>query len=146
MFTDPSGKLTTDQLSALELLARQYLASREVVLKETVKQAQLLERAQHTLKTKPGRGGHFLRWLRSELGEDRRHAYNLIAVGKRFGIKADRKIDSTARFSLTALILLASPSVPKEAVQEACGLADAGTRVTAKRAKEIIKRHRGGGL
>jgi hypothetical protein len=84
--------------------------------------------------------GRFGRWLRAEFGWGERTARNFMAVAERFGPKtaiiAEMRIDPTAAY------LLAAPSAPDEARRTAVERAEAGERITAGVAKEILAKSR----
>jgi hypothetical protein len=84
--------------------------------------------------------GQFGPWLRAEFAWTERTAQNFIAVAERFGPKtemiSDLAIDPTAAY------LLSAPSAPDEARQAAVERAEAGERITAKVAKEILAKER----
>lgn len=80
--------------------------------------------------------GNFGAWLRAEFGWTDRTARNFMAVAEQFGPKtetlSEMKIDPTAAY------LLAAPSAPDEARQQAIERAEAGEQVTTAVAKEIL--------
>jgi hypothetical protein len=83
--------------------------------------------------------GRFGPWLRAEFGWTERTAQNFMAVAERFGkteMISDLKIEPTAAY------LLAAPSTPDEARQVAVERAEAGERITAKVAKQILAKER----
>src|SRR5581483_7511198 len=84
--------------------------------------------------------GRFGRWLRAEFTWSERTADNFMAVAEQFGPISEIIADLTLQ--PTALYLLAAPSVPDEARQEAIERAQAGERITAAVAKEIIAQWR----
>jgi hypothetical protein len=84
--------------------------------------------------------GQFTRWLRAEFGWTERTARNFMAVAEQFGPKTE--MISVLKIEPTAAYLLAAPSAPDEARQAAVERAEAGERITAKVAKEILAKER----
>src|SRR5437660_559657 len=82
--------------------------------------------------------GQFLPWLRAEFQWAERTAYNFISVAERFKLAtiANLPIDPTAAY------LLAAPSAPDEARQNAVQRAEAGEQITTAVAKEIAAESR----
>jgi len=80
--------------------------------------------------------GKFLPWLEKEFGMSDQTAQNFMNVFKRFG-----QIPNGLEFQSKALYLLASPSTPDEAREEAVELASKGEKITHKKAKEIKEKH-----
>jgi hypothetical protein len=78
--------------------------------------------------------GQWLPWLDREFGWKEVTAWNYINVAERFKSSTveDLPIDASA------LYLLASPSVPEEVREEAVKEAESGTRITRKKANELI--------
>jgi hypothetical protein len=85
--------------------------------------------------------GRFGPWLRAEFGWTERTARHFMTVAERFGSQADMLSD--CRIEATAAYLLAAPSAPQEAVEEALARARNGERITASRAREILAKLRG---
>jgi DNA modification methylase len=81
--------------------------------------------------------GQFGVWLKDEFDWSRPTAARFMQVAGRFGEK-NYQIDN---FAPSALCLLAAPSTPEEAVEEAVAQASNG-HVTHKEAKEIVNRHK----
>ena len=82
--------------------------------------------------------GLFGEWLVREFGWDERTAQRFMTVAVRFeGIKSDK----LSLFAPSALTLLAAPSTPDGAVEEALADADAGQPVGCSRAQELIEQH-----
>ena len=80
--------------------------------------------------------GGFEAWLDAEFGMSRRTAYNFIGVHERFANRANfAQLDIAA----SALYLLAAPSTPDAAREEALRRAEAGERITHQAAKRIAK-------
>jgi hypothetical protein len=80
--------------------------------------------------------GHFGSWLRAEFGWTERTAQNFMSVAERFG--ANPKLISDLTIQPTAAYLLAAPSAPDEARQQAIERAEAGEEITTSVAKEIL--------
>lgn len=82
--------------------------------------------------------GQFLKWLRAEFGWSERTAYNFTSVAERF------KLATIASLPIqpTAAYLLAAPSVPDEARQQAIDRAEAGEEINTVVAKEIVAQTR----
>jgi hypothetical protein len=78
-------------------------------------------------------------WLKAEFGWTERTAQNFMSVAERFG---KSEMISDLRIAPTAAYLLAAPSAPDEAREAAMKLAEEGTPVTAKIAKEILAKER----
>jgi hypothetical protein len=83
--------------------------------------------------------GEFTPWLKMEFGWAVRHARNFLAVARRF---AKTEINSPLPLKPTVAYLLARPSTPDEAFQEAIARAEAGERITMAMAREIVDRLR----
>jgi hypothetical protein len=84
--------------------------------------------------------GLFGEWLHDEFRWTTRQAQRFMNVAEEFG-----KYDNLSHLGPSVLYLLASPSTPNAARQEALATAAAGEQVTHARAKEIVSRHRPGG-
>lgn len=80
--------------------------------------------------------GQFGLWLAAEFGMTDRSARNFMTVAERF--KSETVSDLIAP---RALYLLAAPSVPDEARQEAIERAEAGEKITHSTAREIVNLH-----
>jgi len=80
--------------------------------------------------------GHFGAWVRAEFGWTERTAQNFMSVAERFG--ANPKLISDLTIQPTAAYLLAAPSAPDEARQQAIERAEAGEEITTSVAKEIL--------
>jgi hypothetical protein len=80
-------------------------------------------------------------WVRINVGFDQKHVNKLIQVADKF---SEKQADETLyeRFTVTVLTILASDSIPPAAEKEIMKKAKAGERVTAKKAKEIVTKHR----
>lgn len=83
--------------------------------------------------------GLFGVWLEQEFGWTDRTAQRFMNVAERFG-KSDNLSDLT--IAPSALYLLAAPSTPEAAVEEALSQAEGGAAVTYTRTREIVERHK----
>jgi hypothetical protein len=90
------------------------------------------------VRARLGNGGRFDAWLQTEFEWSRRTAYNFIAVHDQFG---DRANFAQLDIATSALYLLAAPSTPAEARDEALARAEAGERISHATAKEITAAH-----
>ncbi len=84
--------------------------------------------------------GLFGTWLKAEFGWTERTARNFMAVAERFGPKTE--IISDLAIAPTAAYLLAAPSAPEEACLAAVRRAEAGERITACVARDLLARAR----
>ena len=82
--------------------------------------------------------GNFREWLRSEFGWSHMTAYRFIQVHERFGRNNLLQVDVAP----SALYLLAAPSTPEEAVDEALERAAGGERITHAAARDIVGTYR----
>jgi hypothetical protein len=84
--------------------------------------------------------GRFLEWLSAEFGWKERMARHFMNVAERFKSAnfADIEMDVSAAY------LLAAPSTPEEARQEAVKRAEKGERVTHAVASKLVATHKGG--
>lgn len=82
--------------------------------------------------------GRWGEWLDCEFGWTDRMARRMINVANRF--KSDNLSDLT--FAQSALYLLAAPSTPDEAIDEAISRATHGEAITHKTAKAIVNNHK----
>jgi hypothetical protein len=81
--------------------------------------------------------GTFRRWIESETGLSRMTSWRLINVYRAF----DRPSLGQSTFGVTALYLLAAPSTPAEAREEAVRQAQEGRPITPERARSIVKEY-----
>jgi len=86
-----------------------------------------------------GRLGHgnFENWIKREFGWTNRTARHFIEVSEHF----KSEIISDLPIGPTALYMLASPSTPEEAREEAVERAETGEKITVEKAKSIIAEH-----
>jgi hypothetical protein len=86
--------------------------------------------------------GRWLPWLEPEFPSwGARTAQRFIAVYEAFGSNTTPVSHLDDAFDQSALMLLAAPSVPQEARDEAVAEAKAGRKVTKSRARAIVARH-----
>lgn len=83
--------------------------------------------------------GCFQDWAESETAYSIRTVYNFIRVYQRF----DCANFAQSNLAPSALYMLAAPSTPDQAVEEAIERAEAGERITYTGAKEIVSQYKG---
>ncbi|HEU4327838.1 MAG TPA: hypothetical protein VFS21_32170 [Roseiflexaceae bacterium] len=83
----------------------------------------------------------FTQWLESEFDWSRRKAYYLISVYERFHARANFA-QVANQLGATALYMLAAPSTPDSAIDEALQRAEAGEEISRQVVKEIIAEHK----
>ena len=103
-------------------------------LRRTVEDIVIIGRTLIGVKERLGHG-RFGEWLDAEFGWTDRAAQRFMQVASRF--KSD--IMSDLSITPTALYLLAAPSTPDEAFEQAIALAESGEKVTHKVAQEIVR-------
>lgn len=82
----------------------------------------------------------YIVWLECKWGLKQRMANNLLAVAR---LTANFAVDSPAlweHFAPSAIYVMASPSTPSEAIEEALGIAEAGESVSHAVARGIVSR------
>ena len=100
----------------------------------------IIEVGQKLIEVKQRLGhGHFLDWLAAEFEWTERTARRFMTVAEKFGTKSD--ILSSVDVAPTALYLLAAPSTPETAREEALVLAQRGEAITPTTAKQLKQRH-----
>lgn len=80
--------------------------------------------------------GSWLKWLETEFGWSERTAYNFINVSAKFATVA-----SLENIGAKALYLLAAPSTPEEAREDAIEIAEAGEKVSHQTVQELTQAH-----
>jgi Protein of unknown function (DUF3102) len=85
--------------------------------------------------------GLYGEWLDKEFAWSERTARNYVQVFETFG-KSAKFADISRHIDRSATYLLAAPSTPQEARDEAIEKAEAGERVTHKTSKEIVAKHK----
>jgi hypothetical protein len=83
--------------------------------------------------------GQWLQWLRDEFGWSDQTARNMMHVAQRFKSKTVLNLTIDQR----ALYLLAAPTTPPQAADEAVELAQHGEAISFTRAKALVDKHRG---
>ncbi len=100
----------------------------------------IIEVGQKLIEVKDKLGhGRFGDWLNSEFDWDERTARRFMTVADRFSNKSDNLSD--INFAPSALYILAAPSTPKAAREEAISRAKAGEPITYTMAKEIKQKY-----
>ncbi len=144
-FSAPASKLQSQpafDYQALPLSDREYLQHKTSKIKSLVhKTAEAVRELGKDLAEvrdflRHNKTGGFDGWLQLEFQWQRRTAYNYIAVYEKFGNCA-----IVAQFAPTVLYLLAAPSTPEEARQEAFERAAQGELITCALAKQIRSYH-----
>lgn len=124
---DPETRIVVQQrTSEIKAIARQ---TAQGVLDIGAKLTEVKDRLGH---------GRFGYWLDLEFGWSDRTARSFMAAARSF----KSEIISDLSIAPTALVMLASPSVPEAARQEAIQQATSGQPVTVKQARQIIDQHR----
>lgn len=124
---DPETRIIVQQrTSEIKAIARQ---TAQGVLDIGAKLAEVKDRLGH---------GRFGYWLDQEFGWSDRTARSFMAAARSF----KTEIISDLSIAPTALVMLASPSVPEAARQQALQLATNGIPVNPKQARQIIDQHR----
>jgi hypothetical protein len=77
--------------------------------------------------------GQFEEWTKTEFDWTRQTAYRFIQVAERFG-----SCNNLLQLAPSALYLLAAPSTPEAARQEAIERAEAGETITYSAARELV--------
>lgn len=117
-----------------------FVEERTVEIKALVKRTtrNILEIGEKLVQVKERLGhGLFGKWLESEFEWSQDTANNFMRVAQHF---ADNP--KISEFAPSALYLLAAPSTPDTARQEALKLAERGETVTHTKAKSIVERHK----
>jgi hypothetical protein len=124
---DPETRIIVQQrTSEIKAIARQ---TAQGVLDIGAKLAEVKDRLGH---------GRFGYWLDQEFGWSDRTARSFMAAARSF----KTEIISDLSIAPTALVMLASPSVPEAARQQALQLATNGLPVNTRQARQIIDQHR----
>ena len=109
-----------------------------VLMKQTAQS--IIEVGQKLIEVKEKLGyGRFGDWLEAEFDWDERTARRFMSVAERFSNTADNL--SEVNFAPSALYVLAAPSTPKAAREEAISRAKAGEPITYTMAKEIKQKY-----
>ncbi len=143
MAKQPKGELVVVSqgfdYAPLEAQVAERVRSSAEKLRSTVQKTieDIIVVGQELLAVKESVGhGHFGAWVRAEFGWTERTAQNFMSVAERFG--ANPKLISDLTIQPTAAYLLAAPSAPDEARQQAIERAEAGEEITTSVAKEIL--------
>jgi hypothetical protein len=83
--------------------------------------------------------GQFGTWLQSEFRWSQDTAENFMRVAKRFG-----EIPNVAEFAPSVLYVLAAPSTPEAAIEEAIHISRGSEQITVKNVRAIVRRHQAG--
>lgn len=83
------------------------------------------------------KSGTFQKWIETECGFSKSSAYNYMAAARVFGI-----CPTVGQFEDGAMYALAQNGTPEKALKEVLRLTDKGVKITEKKAKEIIKKHK----
>jgi phage N-6-adenine-methyltransferase len=124
---DPETRIVVQQRTA-EIREHMRRTAQEVV-EIGIKLIEIKERLGH---------GHFLKWLEAEFQWTDRTAQNFMNVARRF--KSETFSDLT--FAPSVLYLLAAPSTPETAREEALDRAQAGEAITHSAARAIVESHK----
>jgi hypothetical protein len=126
--------------SALELEQRVVVQQRTSEIKGLIQRnaQNTIEIGQKLIEVKARLGhGNWQEWLKAEFDWSRETAARLMHVAQIFD-QNPQFVD----FAPSALYLLAAPSTPESAREEAIALAESGERVTHAKAKEIVNEHK----
>ena len=126
--------------SELDIERRVIVQQRSSEIKSLLRQRaqNAIEIGQKLAEVKDSLGyGLYCRWLETEFAWGRTLAHQFENAAKQF---AD--VHNVNNFDSSALRLLASPSVPEEARDEAKSLVEAGDRVTHADAQAIVAKHK----
>lgn len=127
--------------TALDTETRIVVQQRTTEIKALMKRAatDIIEIGQKLIEVKARLGhGYFGGWLRSEFDWHQNTAGNFMRVAEKFTNFVN--LDGIAP---SALYLLAAPSTPDSARQEAIERAETGEKITYSRATEIVTDHKG---
>lgn len=126
--------------AALDSETRIVVQQRTTEIKALMKRAasDIIEIGQKLIEVKARLGhGKFGAWLEAEFDWTERTAQRFIVVADRF-----TKNDNLSAFAPSALYLLAAPSTPDSAREEALERAEQGEPITHQTAREIVTNHR----
>lgn len=122
----------------VEQLAKHIDSAKEAIRKNVIAIGKYLSRA-HDKLAKHG-SGVFGKWVEERCGIAIQSARNFMRVAEVFGIGERTKFVQT--FDQSAMYVLAAPSTPREAVDEAMGMAKEGEYVSHAIAKEIVAKYK----
>ncbi|MBV8885080.1 MAG: DUF3102 domain-containing protein [Chroococcidiopsidaceae cyanobacterium CP_BM_RX_35] len=119
------------------IIVQQRTSEIKRLLKQTAQE--LLDIGQKLIEVKEQLGhGNFGNWLKAEFGWGITTAWKLMKSAEAFKFSHCENLDIAA----SAMYLLAAPSTPHEARQEALKRASDGEKITYTKAKEIIAQYR----
>jgi len=128
--------------SSLDDEARQFVQQQTGEIRGLMKRTaqDIVEIGQRLIDVKERLGyGRFLDWLKAEFDWNRRTANRFMSVAEQFSGNWDNL--SHLKLAPSALYILAAPSTPKFAREEALSRAEAGEPITYTTAKEIKKKY-----
>lgn len=133
-------QLTLFDYSALDSETRIVVQQRTTEIKALMKRAasDIIEIGQKLIEVKERlEHGQFSPWLEAEFGWKHTTAWNFMQVADKFS-----KFESLDGFAPSALYLLAAPSTPESARQEAIARAEEGEVITHGLARGIVHDHK----
>ncbi len=127
------GKLSDETKN----LVYQRTSEIKSLLKQTARE--MIEIGQKLIEVKEELGhGNFGDWLKAEFGWGITTAWKLMKVAEAFKFSQCENLE----IATSAIYLLASPSTPKAARQEALKRASCGEKITLTKAKDIVAEYR----
>ena len=141
ILVEDAGSITPFDYGVLDVETRIVVQQRTSEIKERIQRsAQGIIEIGARLSEVRSRleGNSFDGWLKTEFDWSRRTAYNFIGVHEQFGRANFAQLDIAA----SALYLLAAPSTPPEAREEAIERAEAGEKITHQVAQQIVVEHK----
>jgi len=134
-----SRQLALFDYGTLDLDTRSFVQTKTAEIRILIKQTAqgIIEIGQRLIEVKERLGyGNFDSWVKGEFDWSRSTAYRFISVAE--SCPTVGQLD----FSPKALYLLAAPSTPESAREEALTLAESGERVTYHKAQELVAKHK----
>src|SRR5262245_55723453 len=119
-------------------LVQTYTAEIKALLGRTAQDLVLIGEKLQAVKEQLAHG-QWLTWLRREFDWSEQTARDMMHVATRF--KNTNVVD--LRFDVSSLKLLAAPSTPPAAAEEALARAQQGEAISHARAKALVNKHRG---
>lgn len=138
---EPMNQLSLFDYQQLDAETRIVVQQRTSEIKALMKRTaqDIIEIGEKLIEVKERLGhGHFGTWLEGEFDWKERTARNFMAVAEQFKSANFADLD----FAPSALYLLAAPSTPPEARQEAIERAEQGETITHRTAQEIVAEHK----
>ncbi len=121
----------------VRIVVRQRTSEIKSLMRRTVEY--IIEIGQKLMEVKTYLGhGNFLKWLEHEFEWQERSARNFMRVAEAFKTVNFADLD----FAVSALYLLAAPSVPEQVRQTALELANRGETITYSKAKDMVRGYR----